>query len=65
MADIAKDLFKLIMGLLIILVGVWLIAIWAPDVWFLIKIVFKGSIGIAVALIGLVILLISASALKS
>ena len=65
MADTTKNLFKLVISLLVILVGVWLIAIWASDVGFLIKILFKGGIGILVTLIGLVILLLSASALKS
>jgi len=65
MAKVIKNLFKLIMGLLVTLVGVWLIVLWASDVGFLIRILFKGGIGVIVTLIGLVILLLSASALKS
>lgn len=65
MADTTKNLFKLFLGLLGLLVGIWLIVIWAGDVWSLIKILFKGSVGIFVSLIGLVIVLLSASALKS
>ena len=65
MANVTKNLFKLIIGLLVSLVGVWLIVMWASDVGFLIRILFKGGIGVLVTLIGLVILLLSASALKS
>lgn len=65
MADVIKNLFKLIIGLLVILFGVWLIVIWAPDVGFLIRILFKGGLGLIVTLVGLIILLLSASALKS
>ncbi|MBS3145418.1 hypothetical protein J4414_01300 [Candidatus Woesearchaeota archaeon] len=64
MADMTKNLFKLFVGLLVMLMGIWLIFTWSGDVGYLIKILFKGSIGIFVTLVGLGIVLLSSSALK-
>ncbi|MCD4666860.1 hypothetical protein K8R47_03555 [archaeon] len=58
--DLAKSLFKVIFGLLLIVGGVYLISIWWPSVWTLIK----GSVGIIIGLIGLLLLLLGFSDMK-
>lgn len=56
-SESAKKYIKIIFGLLLILVGLGSYLWWWQELWVL----FKGSIGLFVAMIGLVFILIGAS----
>jgi len=57
----SKDIFKVILGLLVMIVGAYGIIYWRWHVWEL----FKGALGPSIFLVGLLILLIGMSDLKS
>ncbi|MFH1510655.1 MAG: hypothetical protein ABIF10_03105 [Candidatus Woesearchaeota archaeon] len=56
-SESAKKYLKIVFGLLLILGGLGSYLWWWPDLWIL----FKGSIGLIVGMIGLVFILIGAS----
>jgi hypothetical protein len=55
--DMLKKSMKILFGVILILVGLGSYIYWWPQLWAL----FKGAIGLIVALIGLVFILIGAS----
>ena len=55
--ETAKKYMKIIFGLILILVGLGSYMYWYRDLWTL----FKGAIGLIIAMIGLVFILIGAS----
>jgi len=56
----SKEIFKIMLGLLVIIVGTYGIIYWKWHVWNL----FKGALGPFIFLIGLLILIIGMSDLK-
>lgn len=59
-----EKLFKLILGLLFLIAGIYLVVMWKSDVWFLIQLLFKGGIGLLLAFVGFIIFAIGLSELK-
>jgi predicted phage tail protein len=64
MADIAKNLFKVVLGILLMIVAIWFAA-WKNDWGQATLSLIKGGIVLLVVLIGFVLLLVGFSDLKN
>jgi len=64
MADIAKNLFKVVLGILLVIVAIWF-ATWKSDWGQATLTLIKGGIVLLVILIGFVLLLVGFSDLKN